>query len=554
LTRVRKETYRINIPQDIDDNMRDVLTQYNQNITLLENRLDDIEQSLDTNYSDSGVEDISDASYICMDYHSSLSNERKITAGTGITLTDAGAKDTLTIASSLIDASFVCVDYDDELTNERKITAGDGIALVDGGANSTLTVQTDIDEGSLLCMGAMQGGYDKICDLGIITTRDYIDIVGLRSGDDMYIFEIDFVAGATGGLYLRINNDSGTNYVERVSYESSLAGTNIITWQDLTDPTGIVVGSCNVGDTISIRGTLQVRAFKNRMYIGFEGRDNSYTARIRTRVGYWTDTTTDIDSIRITGIVANILGAGTHIRIYRPTLRRRCAESYAQFYEKAPHGSYRTLWRCELGFDPDGTRWTKSYPALTRHATHFRVDVWRDGTTYTFHDNWDTETSHQVQAYVHVPNGTVTWNDVETSPVQPGVGRSTWQTRFAGYPTYTSAGDRRYFDIVIAGQGIVILYALNPDLASPIGTAEFGIKTSMFFRWLHQKPDNSINYNMSGWWDGSAQIVTNTTIPSVAWNDNDTSNWYLGIFGIFVYDNGSDTVIQGIPVDIEPIS
>ena len=40
----------------------------------------------------------------------------------------------------LTDGQYVVIDYHADMTNERKITAGEGIDLTDGGANSTITI------------------------------------------------------------------------------------------------------------------------------------------------------------------------------------------------------------------------------------------------------------------------------------------------------------------------------------------------------------------------------------------------------------------------------
>jgi hypothetical protein len=86
------------------------------------------------------------ASYITLTTDATLTNERVLTAGNGITLTDAGAGSTLTIAATSsgggapTTSSYVVMSADATLTSERVLTAGTGISITDGGANSTVTI------------------------------------------------------------------------------------------------------------------------------------------------------------------------------------------------------------------------------------------------------------------------------------------------------------------------------------------------------------------------------------------------------------------------------
>tara|TARA_R110001632_G_scaffold55227_1_gene135271 strand:+ start:223 stop:1296 length:1074 start_codon:yes stop_codon:yes gene_type:complete len=84
------------------------------------------------------------AEYVVMSLNGTLTNERVLTAGTGISLTDGGAGSTITIASTVsaapVDAQYVTLATDGKLTNERVLTAGSGITLTDGGAGSTITI------------------------------------------------------------------------------------------------------------------------------------------------------------------------------------------------------------------------------------------------------------------------------------------------------------------------------------------------------------------------------------------------------------------------------
>jgi hypothetical protein len=88
------------------------------------------------------------ANYIVTATNASLTNERVLTAGTGISLTDGGAGSTLTIAATgggggggaPVGSQYVTLATDGTLTAERVLTAGSGVTITDGGAGSTVTV------------------------------------------------------------------------------------------------------------------------------------------------------------------------------------------------------------------------------------------------------------------------------------------------------------------------------------------------------------------------------------------------------------------------------
>ena len=117
-----------------------------------------------------------DAEYVVMQLNGTLTNERKLTAGSRITITDGGAGGNVTIAAdaspvtSLVagsnislspasglgdvtitaatptglapnDASYLTLGLDGDLTNERVLTAGAGIGFTDTGPNGTLTIE-----------------------------------------------------------------------------------------------------------------------------------------------------------------------------------------------------------------------------------------------------------------------------------------------------------------------------------------------------------------------------------------------------------------------------
>jgi hypothetical protein len=83
------------------------------------------------------------ASYVTLATDGTLTSERVLTAGSGISITDGGAGTTVTVAASGLATntpSFVTLAATTDLTNERVLTAGSGISITDGGAGSTVTI------------------------------------------------------------------------------------------------------------------------------------------------------------------------------------------------------------------------------------------------------------------------------------------------------------------------------------------------------------------------------------------------------------------------------
>jgi hypothetical protein len=84
-----------------------------------------------------------DATYVTLSTNSTLTNERVLTAGSGITITDAGAGLGVTIAATGFAPTtlpYLTVGNTTDLSNERAIAVADDIIGTDGGANSTYTI------------------------------------------------------------------------------------------------------------------------------------------------------------------------------------------------------------------------------------------------------------------------------------------------------------------------------------------------------------------------------------------------------------------------------
>lgn len=86
------------------------------------------------------------ASYVVIGTDATLTNERVLTAGSGISITDGGAGSTVTIAATGggggadSAASYVVMAVTSSLANERALTAGTGLTLTDAGAGGNVTL------------------------------------------------------------------------------------------------------------------------------------------------------------------------------------------------------------------------------------------------------------------------------------------------------------------------------------------------------------------------------------------------------------------------------
>lgn len=84
-----------------------------------------------------------DAQYLTLALNATLTQERRLVAGTNISLVDGGAGGDLTINGANqapVGAQYLALATDATLTNERRMVAGTNISFVDGGAGGDLTV------------------------------------------------------------------------------------------------------------------------------------------------------------------------------------------------------------------------------------------------------------------------------------------------------------------------------------------------------------------------------------------------------------------------------
>lgn len=223
------------------------------------------------------IPDVS-ASYVVIGNTGSLPNERALVAGTGITITDGGANQTVTIsangagAAGEVSASYVVLGLTSSLANERVLTAGTGITIVDNGPNNSVVINATGGGGTTIVTGSSifgQAGYQGFTSSSVFWVAtgswtaftsalggNYTDVVGngiARSGSifqvlngGLYYFHSSFNAyGSDAYVSLRLRN-TNTNFValQRTTYRT------IVTDQNLVVCEGVV--SAAIGDSFQL--------------------------------------------------------------------------------------------------------------------------------------------------------------------------------------------------------------------------------------------------------------------------------------------------------------
>jgi hypothetical protein len=111
-------------------------------------------------------------------------------------------------------ASYVTLGTDGTLSSERVLTAGTGISLTDGGAGSTITVTNTSPGGGLVLLESHSASASATLDF---TTRNATGQSGasIQSDYDHYVIALVRLVAATtnSNLYLRVSNDGGSSYI-----------------------------------------------------------------------------------------------------------------------------------------------------------------------------------------------------------------------------------------------------------------------------------------------------------------------------------------------------
>ena len=174
-----------------------------------------------------------DATYLTLSTNTTLTNERVLTAGSGITFLDGGAGSTLTISSSGApsNASYLTLSLDATLTSERVLTAGTNISFVDSGANGTLTISST---------GGSPGGSD---------TQVQFNDGGSFGGDsDLTWNKTTNILGINGDINFLETTDATKNIKVVNQATSNTAGNNL----SITGSNG--AGTGNGGQVFIIAG------------------------------------------------------------------------------------------------------------------------------------------------------------------------------------------------------------------------------------------------------------------------------------------------------------
>jgi hypothetical protein len=180
------------------------------------------------------------ATYVTMSLDATLTNERVLTAGSNITITDGGANGPVTIAASggaPSTATYVTMTTDAGLSNERTLAVGSPITLVDGGANNPVTL--DFDEAAVLGNNA-RVAVSKNSGATVGTRRRLNLIEGtnvtLTIADDAGNEEVDVTVNATnptravgvtfdgGGSALSVNSKADI----RVPYSATISSVTML--------------------------------------------------------------------------------------------------------------------------------------------------------------------------------------------------------------------------------------------------------------------------------------------------------------------------------------
>ena len=164
------------------------------------------------------------ASFIVVSTTSSLDNERALTQGGGVTLTDGGAGSNITLGINNSVIATVTGSTFTQLSGSLQ-RLGSGVTYLAGGGNVTITT---LSNGQILISGSGTGG------VSAPTTAQYLTLAtdpGL-SGERVFtpgtgLFATD--AGAEGNYTLAINNGivatvSGTTFTGVVSASAGLSG------------------------------------------------------------------------------------------------------------------------------------------------------------------------------------------------------------------------------------------------------------------------------------------------------------------------------------------
>jgi hypothetical protein len=214
------------------------------------------------------------AAFLTLSLDATLTAERRLVAGTGITLTDGGPNGDLTIASTAtgggapLDASYVTLTANPTLTNESVLTAGAGLSLaaatvsVNGPATtalldvftSTLKGLTPASGGGTLNYLRADGTWAAPSGSGAPINAPYVTTAADPTLTNESVLAATAPIALTGST-LSLNDDGVTDLKLRNSVGLSVIGRSV---QTTGDPADIVAGAD--GDLLQRQGASLVFA------------------------------------------------------------------------------------------------------------------------------------------------------------------------------------------------------------------------------------------------------------------------------------------------------
>ena len=175
--------------------------------------------------------------------------------------------------------------------------------LVPGGATPTPVGITD--------------GWELIKEVDVLVATTQVDLTGLDGDvDELYrlLVQILKVVASVGTIKLRLNNDSGANYDEQLIEVSGLTHpggrSSGVTEMRLGGSTGIVT-------TINTDVILAVKSGAFRVAVAEYGGTEGPGISLDVQANDWTNTVDNITEMNIFTGVANDIGVGSRVLLFR---------------------------------------------------------------------------------------------------------------------------------------------------------------------------------------------------------------------------------------------
>ena len=171
------------------------------------------------------------ATYITVSYDPTLTNSRVLTAGTGITLVDGGAGESLTInatADAPSTAEYVVMTVTGSLPNSRTLTAGTNLTLVDGGAGEevVLSLSPNVTTTSIHLTSTNDASSTTDSTASISTTGG-LSVTKSFFGNNASIGTSTAILLSATGLVTVQNTANSANYLDTTASVSTAGGLSV---------------------------------------------------------------------------------------------------------------------------------------------------------------------------------------------------------------------------------------------------------------------------------------------------------------------------------------